>query len=53
MKSSPESSAFPCLADFSFALKKISLAAEAVEKANPPAHFIPDYCLHQPIQKHV
>jgi hypothetical protein len=27
------------------------LSAEAVEKANPLAHFIRDYCLHQSIQK--
>jgi hypothetical protein len=31
---------------------KKRIAAEAVEKANPLDHFIPDFCLHQSIQKH-
>jgi hypothetical protein len=30
----------------------VSLPAEAVEKANLLDHFIPDFCLHQSIQKH-
>jgi len=30
----------------------MAIAAEVVEKANPLDHFIPDFCLHQSIQKH-
>ena len=28
------------------------ITAEAVEKANPLDHFIPDFCLHQSTQNH-
>jgi len=33
-------------------LLKLSITAEAVEKAHPLEHFILDYCLHQSTQKH-
>lgn len=34
-----------------FGREKVLLTAEAVEKAHPLGHFIPDFCLHQSIQK--
>jgi hypothetical protein len=35
-----------------FVPARVSVTAEAVEKAHPLEHFILDYCLHQSIQKH-
>jgi hypothetical protein len=32
--------------------REAMITAEAVEKANSLAHFIPDFCLHRSIQNH-
>jgi hypothetical protein len=36
-----------------FVPAKVSVTAEAVEKANLPDHFFTDVCLHQSTQNHV